>query len=603
MAADTFGQTSPTPLSCRARSCSPIGIAAGGYGPLRSLSSVWNPADHVHVMSVHSDNTPRLRLRRTRRGWMVAALAVTVAGAGLGAGGLAAAQDTGTTCATGTTTTSTTETSTTTTTASTATCTDPTTNTGTTTGTGTTTSTGEQPAPDPAPASEPSVQATSEWQPSSPSGAGSESGSQPAPENQPATDSTGAQTPAQAPDAGAKTGSAGATTHGDAGSGPHRRPSSGQHATSGAPHRGGLKAGRKAHTRSRSAGGPSDQVYFPPVSIDWAALTPLAPPPFPGTAASTFPGPYFLLPIYQAAAVQYGVPWQVLASINQVETGWGQNMGPSSAGAIGWMQFLPSTWKTYGVDANGDGIANPEDPVDAIFSAAHYLQAAGAGSDLGRSIFAYNHSNRYVDQVVQQAIVLGSIPADLLTTLTEKGRGEAAAAIQRATGSKGLLDPGASVNSVGRAMLLDYKPLLTHILKDPNISVYGCGREDIAAGIVDRRVLETLQYLAANDLRPTVSSLRCGHGYFTKSGNVSEHSSGDAVDISAINGTSILGHQGPGSITETTITQLLRLGGGMKPHQIISLMTFQGADNTFSMGDHANHIHIGFAAKRGIIGL
>src|SRR5439155_9277822 len=113
-------------------------------------------------------------------------------------------------------------------------------------------------------------------------------------------------------------------------------------------------------------------------------------------------------------------------------------------------------------------------------------------------------------------------------------------------------------------------------------------REDIAAGIIDRRVLEVLRYLASVGLHPTVTSLRCGHGYYTRSGNVSEHSSGDAVDISAINGIPILGHQGPGSITETTIKQLLKLGGAMKPHQIISLMTFDGASNTLALSDHAD---------------
>src|SRR5204862_5527649 len=104
----------------------------------------------------------------------------------------------------------------------------------------------------------------------------------------------------------------------------------------------------RAHSRRRHHA-PA-QAYFPPVSVDWNALTPLAPPPFPGTAAQDFPGPYFLLPICQAAATQYNVPWQVLAAINEVESNWGANTGPSSAGAIGWMQFMPQTWQHYGVD-------------------------------------------------------------------------------------------------------------------------------------------------------------------------------------------------------------------------------------------------------------
>ena len=75
---------------------------------------------------------------------------------------------------------------------------------------------------------------------------------------------------------------------------------------------------------------------------------------------------------------------------------------------------------------------------------------------------------------------------------------------------------------------------------------------------------------------------------------MSEHSTGNAVDIAAINGIPILGHQGPGSITDIVIQRLLTLQGTMKPHQIISLMTFPGADNTLALPDHYNHIHIGF---------
>jgi hypothetical protein len=94
-----------------------------------------------------------------------------------------------------------------------------------------------------------------------------------------------------------------------------------------------------------------------------------------------------------------------------------------------------------------------------------------------------------------------------------------------------------------------------------------------------------------------VTALKCGHSYLTTSGNASEHSSGDAVDIGAINGIPILGHQGMGSITDITIQRLLTLQGTMKPHQIISLMTpadFGGADNILSLPDHYNHIHAGF---------
>src|SRR5207302_11421977 len=109
---------------------------------------------------------------------------------------------------------------------------------------------------------------------------------------------------------------------------------------------------------------------------------------------------------------------------------------------------------------------------------------------------------------------------------------------------------------------------------------------------IDRRVLATLEYLAESGLRPTVSCLKSGHSERTSSGNISEHSSGNAVDISAINGTPILGHQDKGGIAEQTVRRLMLLQGSMRPHQIISLLNF--GQNTLSMADHNDHIHVGF---------
>src|SRR6201986_5426447 len=97
-----------------------------------------------------------------------------------------------------------------------------------------------------------------------------------------------------------------------------------------------------------------------------------------------------LLPIWQSAGQDYGVPWSVLAAINKVESNFGQNMGPSSAGAIGWMHFMPDTWARWGTDADGDGIADPWNPTDAIYSAARYLAASGAATDLSSAVFSYN---------------------------------------------------------------------------------------------------------------------------------------------------------------------------------------------------------------------
>jgi len=114
-----------------------------------------------------------------------------------------------------------------------------------------------------------------------------------------------------------------------------------------------------------------------------------------------------LLGIWQRAGAAYGVPWQVLAAINKVESNFGRNMGPSSAGAIGWMQFMPSTWLRWGFDASGDGVADPWNAEDAIYSAARYLAAAGGGSDVSRAVFAYNHADWYVNEVLSLASLYG----------------------------------------------------------------------------------------------------------------------------------------------------------------------------------------------------
>ena len=110
-----------------------------------------------------------------------------------------------------------------------------------------------------------------------------------------------------------------------------------------------------------------------------------------------------LLPIWQAAGQAYGIPWSVLAAIDKVESNFGQNMGPSSAGAIGWMQFMPDTWARWGTDANGDGIADPWNAEDAIYSAARYLAASGGATDIRSAVFSYNHAWWYVDEVLQLA--------------------------------------------------------------------------------------------------------------------------------------------------------------------------------------------------------
>jgi hypothetical protein len=160
-------------------------------------------------------------------------------------------------------------------------------------------------------------------------------------------------------------------------------------------------------------------------AVSPSALT----PPLPSTLGGSLSGvpsffinsfsiPPFLLPIYQAAGAAYGIPWQVLAAINEVETDYGRDLRVSSAGAEGWMQFLPTEWGQYGVDVNNDGFKDPYNPADAIFAAARYLKAAGGDSDIRAAVFSYNHSQAYVNSVLLRARLLGGTPPGLLGAIT-----------------------------------------------------------------------------------------------------------------------------------------------------------------------------------------
>jgi hypothetical protein len=531
-------------------------------------------------------------------------------------------------------------------------------------------------------------------------------------------------------------------------------------------------------------------------------VAPFGPAPIgvPNFVIDSFEIPPFLLPIYQACGTEYGIPWEVLASINKIETGFGTNLNVSSAGAVGWMQFLPSSWETYGLDANGDGRKDPYNPVDAICAAAHYLKVAGGTKELYGAILAYNHADWYVQEVLLYARAYGKLPTDLvgsLTGLTEGGHfpvaadaryaddlstraalsnatpkerkqaGNAAEVISSSptrrginifadqgspvvavndgvivksgdspklgkfvvledaygnrftyaelgeivrnqrkvvlprgdekkvpvdsenirprlfalpgrsqsnaeaepqkearkevdlaaqTGADGSLKVGSkviagtvlgrvakgsggvdphinfSIRPAGRgAPRIDPKPILDgwklleetaiyrangknalapdlggagvlllskeelekRVLADKNLEIYECGRNDIATGQIDRRVLAVLEYLVAKGFKMTITSLKCGHSYLTTSGYVSEHTTGDAVDIAVIDGVPVTGHQGPGTLADELIRDVLALQGTMHPHQVISLEDLPGP-TSFALPDHYDHVHIGY---------
>jgi membrane-bound lytic murein transglycosylase B len=601
--------------------------------------------------------------------------------------------------------------------------------------------------------------------------------------------------------------------------------------------------------------------------------------------------PLFLLPIYKAAAVQYGIPWQILAAINEIETNYGTDLSVSSAGAVGWMQFMPSTWLQYGVDALDSGYADPYNPVDAVFAAARYLRAAGAATNLRAAILAYNHSEEYVESVFLRAKLISSYPKAVIATLTglidgrlpvtgkqiawgplpsasvpastatanatavqgtstsepassgESASGassadaatpgstaavspSAAAAVTKA--SSGNVDPlqlvdlmsapnasvvavqngrivkigdsrklgkyvilrdvygdvftyaglgniaptyslakapsapakspvvevasthdpapsqpasagiqspltlsvktpkapasitgAAGKASVGESaeeeastgagkvrlfahpgnpdaraaavvakaarkarqssaghdiplrkgsvvtsgtvlghvsvpsgdrdghirfaiqpagdpatvapgpvlaswaklqtalhpqgatatnallgatasdvFLLSQAQLERTVLADPGITLTSCARHEVVSGAVDKRVLAVLAFLSRSGLKPTVSALRCDQARYTSTGAPSAQSLGDAVDISAINGTPIAGHQGQGSIADLTIRTLLNLPKGFVPTEIFSLMRYPSASNTQAEPQFWNRISLEFAPAR-----
>ncbi len=549
--------------------------------------------------------------------------------------------------------------------------------------------------------------------------------------------------------------------------------------------------------------------------------------------------PLFLLPIYRAAAAEYGVPWQVLAAINEVETDYGSDQSVSSAGAVGWMQFMPSTWLEYGVDALNAGYADPYNPVDAIFAAGRYLNAAGAATSLSDAILAYNHSEAYVSSVLLRAKLVAAYPSQVIDTLTElvddrppvtggqlswsappsgasaqppssssatagatasngteapstpgsqaapspasaadgaggrqqsaklveltsqarakvvavqdgrvvkigsshklgsyveledvygdlftysglgsiahsfqpskaqlaaealasrsdapssrSGSGAQASADSQSSagvvsgkvrmfahpgnpdallarsrsnpprgsrralrsgtlvpqgtvlgtvdtpagdkdghlrfaikpaGDASTIDPSAILSSwneldtalhpqgasastslmgatASDVLVLSKSQLEREVLFDPGITMSGCSRQQVASGQIDKRALAVLAFLSRSGLKPTVGTLSCGAGAYATSGYVAAGHDGDAIAIVAINGVPIAGHQGAGSITDTTIRTLLTLQGEFFPAAIVSLMRYPGAPTTHARADHGDYLEIVYARSSG----
>jgi Transglycosylase SLT domain len=265
-------------------------------------------------------------------------------------------------------------------------------------------------------------------------------------------------------------------------------------------------------------------------------------------------------PVYVAAASRYKLGLRgpaVLAAIHKVETGFGTNLNVSSAGALGHMQFLPSTWSAYAVDGDGDGQTDPYDAADAIFSAAHYLRASGAPGDWRAAIFAYNHAGWYVDEVLSLA--------------------------RRFAGPGWSTEPLGCTPGAGSG---DVKILP------------GADRSGVPIAPVTLKYLRSVAGIAGVELRVGTGS---NHSQLTTSGTISDHWDGHAADIPM----SAYGKPDADPLGDRIMAACL-IAGGTAPARaqteaerggLYTLyhrgLRIQCIWKTYEGGDHYNHVHIG----------
>lgn len=260
-----------------------------------------------------------------------------------------------------------------------------------------------------------------------------------------------------------------------------------------------------------------------------------------------------LLPIYQAAArTCEGLDWTILAAIHRIESGFGtRSVDDSSKGARGPMQFMPATFRSYGVDGDGDGMARIDDPEDAIFSAANVLCANGAGdpTQLDAAIWNYNHSDAYVANVIALANSFAVI----------------------------------TFASAGTVSPADF-------LANPRIDLTPMAEEDVAAGIVDVRLLSLLDALSTEH-RLYITVFKTGHSVRTRNGSISNHYYGRAADIFSVDDLAV-------SSSNVAARQLVltigAIGDPLRPDEVGHPFTSIDFGGEFTDADHQDHVHIGF---------
>jgi hypothetical protein len=153
-------------------------------------------------------------------------------------------------------------------------------------------------------------------------------------------------------------------------------------------------------------------------------------------------------------------------------------------------------------------------------------------------------------------------------------------------------DRAVGLRALVRGLEATKQQLTDRVLADPAISIYGGGRDDLANGRVDVRVVALIAYLRESFGAVTVSALVTGHDFWARPGVVSAHVYGRAIDIADVGTTPILGNQQPGGVTEQAVRDILLLPSELQPRQVISLLGLGGP--SFPLADHYDHIHVGY---------
>jgi len=169
--------------------------------------------------------------------------------------------------------------------------------------------------------------------------------------------------------------------------------------------------------------------------------------------------------------------------------------------------------------------------------------------------------------------------------------------IFRAKGENPFL---ATSPSIGQVLLESKQQLEPQVLHDHGVRLASCARQDVQEGRVDKRVLSMLEYLSVSGLKPTVAGLPCaGSARTAEATNAAAAASSEAVQITAVNGVPVAGHQGPGSIADTTVRRLLMLQGLSRPRRIVSQMRFPGAAAAIA-SPGATAIRVTFGTTTGV---